>query len=81
VNWSSKLESREFLGLVVVEPVGMPESSFPSRDMFVCFCWWPFSSVAEGSTSPTDTHAGTVATGCCPCSRRGEKGSGSQFVE
>jgi hypothetical protein len=33
VNWSSKLESSEFFGRDVVEPVGMPESSFPSRDM------------------------------------------------
>jgi hypothetical protein len=33
VNWSSKLESSEFFGRDVVEPVGMPESSFPSKDM------------------------------------------------
>jgi hypothetical protein len=79
VNWSSKLESRGFFGFEVVEPAGMPESSFPSRDMFCLFCEGLFSSAAKGSRWARQMQADTAATVCCPCSRRG--GRLSQFVE
>lgn len=60
MNWSSKCESRGFFGLAAADPFdGIPESSFPSKDILsqdseaTLGCRVPMSAA-------TDLHAGVA---------------------